>query len=37
MKEGGIISARKWQPMQNAGTEHDEINTGGQTKWESDI
>ena len=37
VKEGGIISARKWQPMQNAGTEHDEINTGGQTKWESDI
>ena len=36
MKDGGI-SARKWQSMPNVGTEHDEINTGGQTKWESDI
>ena len=36
VKEGGI-SARKSQPMPNVGTDHDEINTGGQTKWESDI
>ena len=33
----GGISARKWQPMPKARTEHDEINTGGHTKWESDI
>ena len=34
MKEGGI-SARKQQSK--VGTEHEEINTAGQTKWESDL
>ena len=35
MKEGGT-SARKAGLSGSVGTEHEEINTAGQTKWESD-